>query len=124
MEFTNVTIFIMSTIYGVSSVFCKTLRVEHAPYAQYKKATSLRWRAPRQRKDRGVVLSYDQTMAIVEGKVDKFDNFGPAKSDGSCATSEGKFSACSGNWNNALFSHAERAGKVVYAQNKQGEQVA
>lgn len=120
-EFENVTMYFRSEFLGVSTVVCKSLKVERAPYAQYKRATILTFKQPRQRKFRVHVLSYDQTIAIVDGKGIKFDNFGQAVASGEAMVSTGRRSCCDDGWNDDLHRHASAAGSVIYRQDKSGE---
>lgn len=124
-EYQNVTIFIVSEFFGVKSVFCKVLSVCYKKYAQYPRATYLRFRKSRQRRDRGTVLFYDQTMVIVEGKAANFDNFALVREtlDG-VQVSEGRHTACSPEWADDLKAHAASAGRVLFAQNKKGEEIS
>lgn len=113
----NVTLYINGSVFGITTIHCRSLTVTHRPYAQYDRATELRWKAPRQRVERGTVLAYNQAMVIVDGlTAAKFDNFEP--SDGMSA--RGLFSACDSRWNGAMIEHARSAGTIVYSQDSDG----
>lgn len=123
-EFKNVTLVFKGQdfAFGLTCLSCKTVSIEHKPYAQYKRATFITFRRPRQRKDRRVVLYYDQQLAVIEGEVD-FDNFGPPREGNTpgVTSKAGKHSACAPEWEGEQDALADRCGdRVVYRQDKGG----
>lgn len=123
-EFRNVTLVFKGQdfAFGLTCLPCKTVSIEHKPYAQYKRATWITFRQPRQRKDRRTVLYYDQHLAVVAGDVG-FDNFGPPRKDSTPGVESraGKYSACDPGWDDELDALADRHDvRVAYRQDKAG----
>lgn len=121
-EFENVTVFIKSEFFGITTIHCKRLKVERLPYAQYPRATRLVFRQPRKRKDRITWLYDDQSMHVVGGKdALEFDNFGQVvKRRADCSVSHGKHSFGSKAWTGEIAGHAAAVGKVLYSQDAAG----
>jgi len=124
-EFKNVTIFFPSEFYGVNSVFCKSLVIERAPYAQYRKATKITWKAPRQRKARTQTLAHNQALVIVDGQAPSFENFSaPRAVAEGVSVSSGLYRSFDPRWSEDMFKHADNCGQVLYAQSRDGEAAA
>lgn len=117
-EYSNVTLYINSDIYGVATIFCKSLIVEHREYAQYSSATYLTFKRPRSRNYRMHILGYDQAMFIVEGKAPVFENF--SRPEPGKMMSAGRYASCDPRWASDMARHAAASGKVLYAQSKDG----
>ena len=121
-KFENVTLVFKGQdfAFGLTCLYCKRVEVEHKSYAQYPRATWITYRQPRQRKDRRMVLFYDQHLAVVEGQA-TFDNFGPVKGTGDVTSREGKYSAGDSAWDKELDALADSHGdRVLYRQTRKG----
>lgn len=123
LEFKDVTVVCKGGFLGLSVVYCKELSIEFKAYAQYSRATGVRYKEPKQRKFRGTVLGYDQELAVFDGKVE-YDNFSPEKvSESGVVTRQSKFSSCADEWDTELGNLIEQhKDRLLYSQDKSGKE--
>lgn len=121
LGFKGVTVIFKADFMGLAVIFCKELVIEHRKYAQYSRATWLRFKEPRKRKYLVAVKGYDQQLAVFDGKVE-YSNMDVVKEDGQVTVSRSKHSSFAPGWDLELQKLIEKHG-VLYAQDDHGRDV-